>query len=140
MQIFPVMLEWSMLLLILIKGHLKILKFRESKCASAGNWTRASRVAGENSTTEPPMLHEKLLSLDLRSFSWIISHLQLKNLKLIQNSLPGRELNPGLPRDRRGYSPLYYQGLGYNQLENLRFWSKMAASTGLNRNFSLNLV
>ena len=25
--------------------------------------------------------------------------------------LPGRELNPGLPRDRRGYSPLYYRGL-----------------------------
>ena len=24
--------------------------------------------------------------------------------------LPGRELNPGLPRDRRGYSPLYYRG------------------------------
>jgi hypothetical protein len=23
--------------------------------------------------------------------------------------LSGRELNPGLPRDRRGYSPLYYQ-------------------------------
>lgn len=24
--------------------------------------------------------------------------------------LPGRESNPGLPRDRRRYSPLYYQG------------------------------
>ena len=28
----------------------------------------------------------------------------------LQNSLPGGELNPGLPRDRRGYSPLYYRG------------------------------
>ena len=25
--------------------------------------------------------------------------------------LPDGELNPGLPRDRRGYSPLYYRGL-----------------------------
>ena len=24
--------------------------------------------------------------------------------------LPGGESNPGLPRDRRGYSPLYYRG------------------------------
>ena len=26
-------------------------------------------------------------------------------------NLPVRESNPGLPRDRRGYSPLYYRGL-----------------------------
>ena len=26
--------------------------------------------------------------------------------------LPGGESNPGLPRDRRGYSPLYYRGTG----------------------------
>ena len=25
-------------------------------------------------------------------------------------NLPGGESNPGLPRDRRGYSPLYYRG------------------------------
>ena len=25
--------------------------------------------------------------------------------------LPGGESNPGLPRDRRGYLPLYYRGL-----------------------------
>lgn len=29
---------------------------REKKVASAGNRTRAARVAGEHSTTEPPML------------------------------------------------------------------------------------
>ena len=33
----------------------KIHKTRK-KCASAGNRTRAARVAGEHSTTEPPML------------------------------------------------------------------------------------
>ena len=26
-------------------------------------------------------------------------------------NLPDGELNPGLPRDRRGYLPLYYRGL-----------------------------
>ena len=28
-----------------------------------------------------------------------------------KEKLPDGELNPGLPRDRRGYSPLYYLGL-----------------------------
>ena len=30
---------------------------------------------------------------------------------LDKNKLPGGESNPGLSRDRRGYSPLYYRGL-----------------------------
>ena len=30
---------------------------------------------------------------------------------LLRKVLPDRESNPGLPRDRRGYSPLYYRGL-----------------------------
>ena len=39
----------------------------------------------------------------------------LSNKKVLQGtlgnkSLPGGESNPGLPRDRRGYSPLYYRG------------------------------
>ena len=29
-----------------------------------------------------------------------------------QRNLPGGESNPGLPRDTRGYSPLYYRGTG----------------------------
>ena len=33
-----------------------ILRITKSKNASAGNRTRAARVAGEHSTTEPPML------------------------------------------------------------------------------------
>ena len=33
--------------------------------------------------------------------------------------LPGGESNPGLPRDRRGYSPLYYRGPGLITMENL---------------------
>ncbi len=30
--------------------------------------------------------------------------------KRVKKKLPDGESNPGLPRDRRGYSPLYYQG------------------------------
>ena len=29
----------------------------------------------------------------------------------VKKNLPGGESNPGLPRDRRGYLPLYYRGL-----------------------------
>jgi hypothetical protein len=32
------------------------MKEKKRYCASAGNRTRAARVAGEHSTTEPPML------------------------------------------------------------------------------------
>ena len=31
-------------------------------------------------------------------------------------NLPDGELNPGLPRDRRGYSPLYYRGFDIVQI------------------------
>ena len=37
-----------------LNDHLSIVNVENN--ASAGNRTRASRVAGENSTTEPPML------------------------------------------------------------------------------------
>ena len=37
--------------------HMWVWLQNESKSASAGNRTRVTRVAGENSTTEPPMLH-----------------------------------------------------------------------------------
>ena len=38
------------------------------------------------------------------------NHVTLKKQKL-KTSLPDGESNPGLPRDRRGYLPLYYRGL-----------------------------
>ena len=37
--------------------------------------------------------------------------------------LPGGESNPGLPRDRRGYSPLYYRGLDTKEEENYNIYS-----------------
>ena len=41
-------------LVLLMGNEIKIVAWR--KFALAGNRTRASRVAGENSTTEPPVL------------------------------------------------------------------------------------
>ena len=35
----------------------------------------------------------------------------MRNGHVCQKILPGRESNPGRPRDRREYSPLYYRGL-----------------------------
>ena len=39
-------------------------------------------------------------------------HLKHSSSSENQKNLPGGESNPGLPRDRRGYSPLYYRGIG----------------------------
>ena len=36
-----------------------------------------------------------------------------------QKKLRDRELNPGLPRDRRGYSPLYYRGCAQRPIQHL---------------------
>ena len=52
--------------------------------------------------------------------------------------LPGGESNPGLPRDRRGYLPLYYRGhvLGrQNIIPNLRYFVFGFAK---NHNFKVN--
>ena len=55
--------------------------------ALAGNRTRASRVAGENSTTEPPMLDEKAKYAITRCQdedtygSWTVSSLYTSKLK-----------------------------------------------------------
>ena len=48
-------------------------------------------------------------------FILMILHLKIKYLTK-RCILPGGELNPGLPRDRRGYSPLYYLGSDYCKL------------------------
>ena len=58
----------------------------------------------------------------------------------INLKLPGGESNPGLPRDRRGYSPLYYRG----PLErNMIMFQYKTDSGTLSRNihsFSTNVI
>ena len=51
------------------------------------------------------------IGLSLARFELIVTWLSLAlaNYDLLKG-LPGGESNPGLPRDRRGYSPLYYRG------------------------------
>ncbi len=41
-----------------------------------------------------------------------------KTFSYSKKNLPDGELNPGLPRDRRGYSPLYYRGLDEEDMLN----------------------
>ena len=54
---------------------------RKIKIASAGNRTRAARVAGEHSTTEPPMLlvHSSALRLVIVTRSTIYDFMSLFN-------------------------------------------------------------
>ena len=39
----------------------------------------------------------------------------------LKKYFPGRELSPGLLRDRRGYSPLYYRGQKQHEFEQHAF-------------------
>ena len=65
----------------------------ETKFAFAGNRTPVPRVAGENSTTEPP----KLVTSTIYPAQ---SHIKYCN-HVKNKSRIGRESNPGLPRGMR---------------------------------------
>ncbi|VDO25566.1 unnamed protein product [Haemonchus placei] len=56
--------------------------------------------------TEATSIFNDSISLALPYFMVLLTCYIVKKQKL----LPGRELNPGLACDRRGYSPLYYRG------------------------------
>ena len=62
-----------------------------------------SRMLSERSTIwASPPCYIRLYLILFRPMTWPIA--------FSKNVLPGGESNPGLPRDRRGYSPLYYRG------------------------------
>ena len=65
----------------------------KTKFALAGNRTSVSRVAGENTTTEPPMLLTATIYPAQSHIKYCI-HVKKK-------SYIGGESNPGLPRGRR---------------------------------------
>ena len=67
----------------------------KTKVELAGNRTPVSRVAGENSTTEPPMLVMWLISPAQSHIKYCI---HVKNKSFI-----ARESNPSLPRGRREF-------------------------------------
>ena len=48
--------------------------------------------------------------LRITSFNEFINTSKYYTINMYKNILPGGESNPGLPRDRRGYLPLYYRG------------------------------
>ena len=80
-------------------------------------------------------------SINLSEYQWVwrkwykqtfVTHFNELNQKKIvkrTKNLPDGELNPGLPRDRRGYSPLYYRGyvrlwiITTHRLSSLATWS-----------------
>ena len=51
--------------------------------------------------------HKMNLKNELKSMDYSL----ISSMLYLTKNLPDGELNPGLPRDRRGYSPLYYLGL-----------------------------
>ena len=58
-----------------------------------------------------------MIKQQMNKLFFYFNDLTLKNKILTKRCiLPGGELNPGLPRDRRGYSPLYYLGSDYCKL------------------------
>ena len=67
----------------------------KTKVALAGNRTPVSHVAGENSTTEPPMLATSPI-YPAQSHKKYCIHVKNK-------SFIGRESNPGLPDGRREF-------------------------------------
>ena len=67
----------------------------KTKAAIAGNRTQVSRVAGENSTTEPPMHVTATINPAQSHIKYCI---HVKNKSFI-----GRESNLGLPRGRREF-------------------------------------
>ena len=67
----------------------------KTNVALEGNRTPVSREAGENSTTEPPMLATSPIFPAQSHIKYCI-HLKKK-------SFIGEETNPGLPRGRREF-------------------------------------
>ena len=83
-----------------------------------GNWTRS------------PAWQAGILSTIL-SRIWLIRSSVIEIFFILYKGLrkykiknhPDGELNPGLPRDRRGYSPLYYRGFGWMDILLSKFCS-----------------
>ena len=67
----------------------------KTKVALSGNRSPVSRVAGENSTTEPPMLVTTTI-YPAQSYIKYCNHVKNK-------SCIGEESNPGLPLGRREF-------------------------------------
>ena len=53
---------------------------------------------------------ERILSDKFRLFLTVCADTCASEMMISIKILPDGELNPGLPRDRRGYLPLYYRG------------------------------
>ena len=77
-------------------------------------------ITQKSPTGFEPAFNMMFLNKNAAHLKIIGSYVVEKILRKI--SLPDGELNPGLPRDRRGYSPLYYRGLV--NLRNIKHYFK----------------
>ena len=62
----------------------------------------------------------RIIKLHLQAYFSLCGLSYIFHPKKKQCFLPVGELNPGLPRDRRGYSPLYYRGLDISSFKYTR--------------------
>ena len=99
----------------------RLLKLARTEVALAGNRTRASRVAGENSTTEPPMLwalsylahFSQLLNTSCNFWKNISENSEIPYMSKPRNknytAMHWPESNPGQLFGRQQCSPLEHQ-------------------------------
>ena len=89
----------------------KILKLKRSFFSSTWNWVSVSRVTGGDThhyTTEE-LRYSIICGPFFSKFPKVFSNEILNQKKCIH--VLGAHLNPGLSRDRLGYSSLYYRGI-----------------------------
>ncbi|KAK6746121.1 hypothetical protein RB195_012311 [Necator americanus] len=79
-------------------------QWNKKNIASAGNRTRAARVAGEHSTTEPPIRVQNVYSPAGNTTYSEVTGTDGNNIRnsRIKHCI-GRESNPGRPRGRRAF-------------------------------------
>ena len=93
----------------------------KNSCGDAGDRTRDLSHAKRTLyhwATSPNLFKSRLIQHKLNYFD-LHRNFSMQKLIFLEKvlDLPGGESNPGLPRDRRGYSPLYYRGRYTNVFE-----------------------
>ena len=88
--------------------------------ATCGSANQVSTNQNESPNTGSQIISQ-LHSVRTRTHTSTVQQNGTNFEQVIKKFLPDGELNPGLPRDRRGYSPLYYRGFDVFRLNLLNF-------------------
>ena len=93
----------------MFKNSIHIKNLSKQPKNNNNNNNKREQQTGENNHLFPPRRTEaKLKTISFRFYSKIINELVITKKT---SSLLGGESSAGLPRDRQGYSPLYYRGI-----------------------------